>query len=116
MVENVTAITLTPDEIGTDLTTSKNQKIAANNFFSTAQFFKYGCNPMSVFTSSNCFTSTHTFFDPRYLSVVVAPSSSILTYRLTLENSNSNTIPSSCSGTVKANTYLLGESLGGRVS
>ena len=112
MVENITTIQLNPDEIGTDLTMNNTQ---ATSFFKDALFFKYGCNPTSVFSSSNCFNSTYSYFDPRYLTVVVAPSSNILSYTLTLNNTNTNTISSSCSSSVKANTYLLGESLGGKI-
>ena len=116
MAENITTINLAPDALGNDITTSSGQTVTANSFFGSALFFRYSCNPTSVFSASSCFNSTFTYFDPRYLTVVVTPSSNILTYTLTLNNTQSQSIGSNCASSVKANSYLLGESLGGRIA
>lgn len=115
MAENVTSITLTPDDLTANLVTANGTVVPANTFFSNTLVFKYGCNPTTVFSSYNCFTSTYNFFDARYISSKVASSTSIMSYTLTVNNTNSTTIPSSCSTTLKANTYLLGQTLGGKV-
>lgn len=113
-VENITSFKLKPDNQTSQLTTSNGTVVTASSYFENSLFFKYSCNAASVFGTNNCFNSTYTYFDPRYLAVTVSPSANIMSYLMSLNNTNLASISSNCGGSIKANTYLLYEGLGGK--